>query len=792
MFRKAQIPLAVILGLLICSCRPAERETRIEIQLNSSWMFREVGTNVWFPAQVPGTVASDIDKNNKRTKEFVYHLSDIPRSAWEYRTTFDVAQEMMDQDVIQLYFKGIDSHANVYLNDSLLFRANDKYRTWLVSCKEGLKAKGNVLSVIFQHHSGRKRDSSKNTVVENIINDEPAKTFTNIGICKPVYLQAWSAAKISGIYLRPDSITPKRAVYTADISVLSIENQSVTLEVMVNNKLTSVPVNIKLTKGSNNYHSRIVIDKPKFWWANGSGNPNVYMITVRLKRDHETICEVHQRLGVRTMEITTPSSSPNNGYYLKLNGVPVFAKGAVYSSCYQLGNEEERQKQLIESARLSNFNILRVKTYEDDSFYDLCDENGIMVWQDFPVRHIKTEKDSSCSEKLKQEVVENIKRLRNHACIAFIWGSPQGAIASDKGTFEPFQHKFFNEILPIMLKEQGCLIAYISETQLADVKQPINLEAGNGRVIGNMMTDYGIPSFGFNNNSKASSNPVVGTQQFTDGNSVKSDKSLGDAEAYMQQNFQKPKDAESQTYITWITQAEMLKSSIDNHRLQVATCMGSIYQQLNDCKGGLSFSTIDSSGKWKPAQYTIQDAFSHIHVIPQRNKGLVNIYVVSDALKDLDAFLLVKLIDFYGNDLFVRQIPIDIKANSSTFLFSVREAELLKNADKASCCLVVQVNQATKTLSQNTLYFTALKNLFQPRYTVSFDVNDAVKGYNLILRSSVLVKNLVISTGVKDCWFSDNNIDLLPGKRTKINVRYQGTKTELLKDLRFKSLADIK
>jgi len=241
-----------------------------------------------------------------------------------------------------------------------------------------------------------------------------------------------------------------------------------------------------------------------------------------------------------------------------------------------------------------------------------------------------------------------------------------------------------------------------------------------------------------------------------------------------------------------LAQSEIMKNVIENNRLHMAQCMGSIFEQMNDNQSGMSISTVDSLGNWKPAQYAVKDAFSHILVVPVREKNVINIYAISDAIKNLDAILLVRLIDFNGNDKYVRQIPVEIEANASGVLMSLKEFEILKNISKSQCCLVVQLNQATKTISQNILYFTDLKNLQLTKSSISLDINEAVKGYNIILKSPVLVKNLFIQTLSKECLFSDNNFDLLPGRRTKVNVRYNGTKAQLLKDIHIRSLVDLK
>jgi len=792
-----RILLLLTSGLLFFSCRHADRETKIEIQLNTAWELREVGSNLWLPAHVPGMVSQDIEEYKKHEKAHKYNFKSILKADWEYRTTFDVTQVVLDQDVIELCFKGLETYADVYLNDSLLLKADNKFRSWVASCKPVMKLKDNKLTLYFHHKLKRKKDSllhhnflatnPKFLFKDELNKDKDCKHSLSIGVLKPILLRAWSTAKIDELYLKPDSITQKRAVYSINVSLLSIANQYVSLECLVNNKSVRLPINVKLKKGNNNYSTRIVIERPRFWWTNGLGSPNLYNLTVRVRREQEIISEIHQRFGVRTIELVKQSSSPDKTCYFKLNGVPVFIKGATYISDCQNSDLEETQEQTIESARISNFNMLWLKeTYEVDRFYDLCDEKGILVWQDFMANSLNLNNDSTYEEIFRQEAIENMKRLRNHPCIA-LWCGNDMPIADETGNSivkeYPYGQQLFQEALPKLVKQYSFPIPYLNTSSYI-VKPPSGVNLFKGQMIGNLAKGYGVPSQGILNKSNALSD-----NDFSRFNSEEEQKSLS---AYMQNNFNEARDVESKAYISWIAQSEILKSTIENHRINMPKCMGTLYEQLNDCHGNCSLSSIDSSAQWKPAQYAICEAFSHVLVVPVRERNMVNIYVASDALKDLDAILLTKLIDFYGNDIFVKQVPIDIKANKSGILLSVNEKELLKKADITKCCLVVQINQASKTLSHNILYFTELKNLFQPKPAIDFDINEAVTGYNLILRSSVLVKNLVIKTSLKNCWFSDNNFDLLPGKRTKVNIRYNGTKAELEKSIRFISIADIK
>jgi beta-mannosidase len=260
----------------------------------------------------------------------------------------------------------------------------------------------------------------------------------------------------------------------------------------------------------------------------------------------------------------------------------------------------------------------------------------------------------------------------------------------------------------------------------------------------------------------------------------------------LQNNFKLPVNKEVAKYLYQIAQAEILKKIIETKRRCIPDCMGLVYKQINAYSPEDKCSTVDYYGHWKPSQYAVQDAFSHFLVIPVIEKEYVNVYVASDALKNMDAILLAKLIDFNGKGLYVKQIPVRIDANTSKIILSMKLSELLKNADKSNCCLVVQLNQPNLTLSQNILYFTEPKKLLLSPANIDVNINEAIKGYNLIFRSSRLAKNVFLRTDSINCWFSDNNFDLLPGKRTKISVRYDGAKKQLMRDLKIRSLGDLK
>ena len=236
--------------------------------------------------------------------------------------------------------------------------------------------------------------------------------------------------QISDLYIHPNQITKKNAEYFADFVISSSKDQYATIELLVNNKLVHLPKTILLKKGQNQQQIIFSIEDPKLWWTNGLGHPYLYNFSLRVKKEQIIIHEWHQRLGIRTIELVHKPDSSGNDLYFKLNGIPIFIKGTNYypSNILSANSTPEIYQHVIEDARIANINMIRVRggsVYEDDLFYDLCDEKGILVWQDFMLTGAMLYNDGKNIENIRQIIVANVKRLRNHACLS-LWCGKNG------------------------------------------------------------------------------------------------------------------------------------------------------------------------------------------------------------------------------------------------------------------------------------------------------------------------------------------------------------------------------
>jgi beta-mannosidase len=259
---------------------------------------------------------------------------------------------------------------------------------------------------------------------------------------------------------------------------------------------------------------------------------------------------------------------------------------------------------------------------------------------------------------------------------------------------------------------------------------------------------------------------------------------------YIQMYYNDPSDFESFVYLSQVVQADALKAAIEAHRLYKPQCMGSLYLQLNDCWPTISWSTIDYFGRWKPAHYTVRKSFTNVLIIPQHSAGSLKVFAVNDSLSSLEAELRLKVIDFDGKQLWNETDTVLLKPDTVQMLWQAREDKVCPAMLKSKVFMLAQLWIKGKVLSENLLYFTDPKYLDLPVPDISYKINGKLDHYELIMVTNKFAKNVVLDTFEKDARFSNNNFDLLPGRKLRISVNYPGTPEELQNDLKIYTLAN--
>ncbi len=452
--------LFVFLAVLVfLSCKD-KKDNLVIKEINTNWTFQEInGTNSG-TAKVPGTIHTDLI-DNKLIEDPFYRTNEkkiqwIDKKDWEYKTTFKVAPEMHQKKNIVLNFDGLDTYADVYLNDTLILQANNMFRSWEVDVKKFVKQGDNQLKVIL--HSPIKKglalleaspygfpanmDQSEN----GEIGDKKISMFTRkagyhygwdwgprlvtSGIWKPITLKAWDVLRITDVFIKQPNITKEEAKIEFEVSVNVDENFLGKINILNTETQTVykfIPVNF--SSKEDKIAIPISIKKPKLWWSKGLGDPNMYHFTVQIVNEDDTeISRKEISTGLRSIKLIRKKDTVGESFLFEINGIPTFIKGANYipndSFLTRVSNED--YEKVIKDAVDANMNMLRVwggGIYENDYFYELADKNGLLIWQDFMFACAMYPGDKAFLENIKQEAIDNVVRLRNHPSIALWCGN---------------------------------------------------------------------------------------------------------------------------------------------------------------------------------------------------------------------------------------------------------------------------------------------------------------------------------------------------------------------------------
>jgi beta-mannosidase len=848
---------AVAFTLFLWSCGKTDSNLVIQKEINKNWQFSHAGKNEWLPAKVPGTVHTDLLANGKIEDPF-YRLNEhdlqwIDKVDWEYKTTFSVDNNILKKDVIELDFKGLDTYAEVSLNGKQILKADNMFREWTVDVKAVLIEGENELHVVFRSpitEGIKKYDAqgyinpvSNNDLAEigqvegnKLVSIYTRKAgyhfgwdwgprFVTSGIWRPVTLKAWNNAKIENLQIVQKSVTEDKATFTAVFEIEAVSEGKANLSVTNDGNVLANAV-VELKKGVDKYSFDFEIANPKLWWTNGLGEPHLYNISGELEIGGGKVSE-ETRIGIRTLELVREKDASGTSFYFKLNGHPVFMKGANYipNDVFLPRVTEENYRKVVETAKISNNNMLRVwggGVYEEDIFYNLCDEAGILVWQDFMFACAMFPGDEAFLENVKKEAIDNVKRLRNHPSIGLWcgnneilaawkgWGWEQKEEAKNKENANKIWKAYediFHKVLPEVVTEFDSQRSYWSSSPSSGTGIPADLVNGDEHYWGvwwgkepfknyathlpRFMSEYGFQSFpeiatvrkyALPEDYDIFSEVIKSHQRSTIGN--------GTIEYYMLQEYKKPKDFESFLYVNHVLQAEGIKFGLEGHRRAMPFCMGSLYWQINDVWPVASWSSTDYYQKWKALQYYVKKGFEPVLVSPFTNGDTLKVDVINDRLTDINATLKLKMIDFDGKVLWEKSSEITIPANANTNYFEVDKSEFLKeNGNQpANSVLVCELVEKGMIISKNSFYFKPFKELKVTKPEVMWQVAKAGEGFDITMKTDKLAKNVYLQIGDEEGFFSDNYFDMLPGEMVIIQLKTSISEEKLKEVLTVRTL----
>ncbi len=790
----------------------------------TNWTFRQQGKGEWLEVNIPGSVHTDLWKHRKTADPF-YRLNEkdqqwIERKDWEYETYFEVKKEWLNKDRASLIFEGIDTFATITLNGKKILETRNMFHPWRIEVKNMLKAKENHLHVYFHspyHFAEPEFDAYPYQLPAN--NDEGEKRVSPFvrkapyqfgwdwgprlltsGFWQDVFIEFSDTAKINDIHFTQKKLTDKHAVIEIKVELEAFAAFEGELQIDVENE-QNLTKQVKVKPGKSTQKFCLEIGNPKRWWTHDLGTPFLYVFQIKLLKNNKLIDSKQQKTGLRTIELVRDKDEKGESFYFKLNGKPVYMRGANIIPIDYFPHRVTNQKyhDLIDQAKKVNMNMLRAwggAYYEKDIFYDLCDENGILVWQDFMFACGMYPSHDDYLENIKNEIEYNIKRLRNHACLALwcgnnevlegfhTWGWKDDLGEHTTDAYESYK-KVFYDFIPETVNKLDPSRHYWPSSPTSDWDAIPNLKSGDlhyweiikgdkeiseyTRNIGRFMSEYGFKCYPEMRTLKTytteedrlniRSETMEEHQGWPNGADL--------IENNLKRELPQHKNYDAFLFYSQILQAKAISTAITAHRLAKPYCMGTLYWQLNDVWPCASWSSVDYFGRWKALHYELKRLFSPIFIAAKIDKKQIEFRVINDLYRSFKAQIVIRLRNFSGLSLLNHEFLTTVYENSNQQVFSDSIKNLVDNIVKDEVFVQAEIWENGKLLSQEIAFLVKEKHLKLPDSKIQQHINIKKNKIEIELQARAFTPWVYLDFSECEGFFSDNYFHLLPGK-TKI------------------------
>jgi beta-mannosidase len=792
---------------------------------SENWQFKNSKDQNWLPAKVPGTVHLDLmdnkvipdpfkDENEKKVQW-------IENEDWDYQTQFLVSSQELKNDNIDLVFNGLDTFSEIYLNGKLLKKTDNMFRKWNIPVKQFLKSGTNTLQIKFQSAVNTGKELAKK--VPFTMPESPRSfvrkaqyqfgwdwgpRLVTAGIWKDVALEFWNNAKIITVK-DIQSNSEKASDLHFEVEIYAQNAGDYTLD------LNKIHKKIALKKGINTISVPYETKGMKLWQPNGRGEANLYDFKIKLSKDLNNIDVKDIRIGLRTVELIQEKDKKGKSFYFKVNGNPLYIKGTnwIPGDSFSPRMTKEKYQKLIKDTKDANMNMIRIwggGIYEDDEFYKACDENGILVWQDFMFAGSFYPADEAFLNNVKEEVKDQVNRLQNHPSIALWcgnneideaivnWGYQKQFNYSKNDSLQVWKDykKLFHDVIPNALAENlksdkniywpsSPSIGWGHRESLTEGdshywgvwwgEQPFEIY---NEKVGRFMSEYGFqgtPSLEATK-SMFSGIPDLNLQNATIRAHEKHARGWDIINEYLKRDYKIPTDFVQYNYVSQLLQARGMQIAIEAHRRAKPYNMGTLYWQLNDCWPVVSWSSIDYLGNWKAFHYQAKRSFEPVLVsIAETNKSY-DVYLISDLIKEMKVDTKFELIDFKGKTLWEANQLHVVNADVSKKIRSINKSELAQfNLSEA----VLKISSEKDATFQKLFFFNKPKDLKLSKPNIKIR---KISPTEIEISTDVLAKDIYL---IGDTHFSDNFFDLLPGTSKRIAL------SKPLENVKVMSLWDV-
>jgi len=820
-----------------------------QLSLNGEWILKQTGADWEIKASVPGSVLADLLDAQKiedpfwRTNE--YAARDLFLNDYSYERCFEVSEGILKSDQVELVCHGLDTLADIYLNDQLLASVNDMHRTYHFSLQKLLLKGENSIKVYF--HSPVKFVNQEDET-NDITYASTGSMHGNAALRKPHYMFGWDwgpQLPDAGIWrdieiqYADDAIISDTRIHqqhengnvsvTADVSIARFHDSPLTVECALlspDGIIQTQTANIE-----NRSKFEFAVENPKLWWPNGYGEQPLYTVKIRLLKGHTELDTKSCNIGLRTLTVSTDKDQWGSEFAFTINGVKIFAMGANYipqDNILRHINQENTERLIHDSAR-ANFNCIRVwggGYYPDDYFFDLCDRYGLIIWHDLMFACNVYNLNDDFEQNIIQETIDNVTRIRHHACLGLWCGNNEmewgwrdwARLDTHRSKYKADYIKIFEMILPrtVQQVDDATFYWFSSPSSGGSFDDPNDFNRGDNHYWEvwhsnkpfteyrdfhfRFCSEFGFQSFPHNKTIKSfclpeDENIFSEVMESHQKNGLANSKIF----SYISGYFKYPSNLENIAYISQILQLKAIQYGVEHWRRNRGRCMGSLYWQLNDCWPVASWSSIDYCGRWKALHYGAKRFYQLFMASACEETELsskISYYVHNDCLTAKIAQLRVKLITADFKVLFDDTRDVSIEALTVQKTYETDFSPLIDQAQRKKVFAQYELIENGLVISEGISLFVKPKQFELPVTKFDVSIQEQEDRYILEIQSDAFAYYVELSFAVADCVFSDNYFDITSPEKKKITMlksdfTHQEWSTEqILADLNIKSVVD--
>ena len=762
------LPILLLLAAL-AGCQTVEKPNVVVQSLDQGWTLTGDTLSINMQVDVPSVVQQSLCENGLISHPYLGAVENdllwISEHPWDYTLRFDANKELFEKENIELTFEGLDTYAEVSLNGYELFSADNQFREWKADAKPFLKEKDNLLEVHFIRY-----DSTQLALYEQHQPKLPEKyavsrkapyqhgwdwapRYKNVGIWKPVKLMGWNEAKldyayISTCYADSDSAwlwlrygidnRMDEAEFQVELSMSSHQDESFFLN---HERTLSFPAK-PLKTGTHQISLIVPMRNPQLWWPNEMGEQPLYDFEVVLKKDNRVLDSKKFKSGIRTFEMVDEPDSIGRAFYFKVNGVPMYAKGANYvpEEMIETWINADNTLRLLRQAKDAHFNMLRVwggGIYPSDDFFNICDSLGILVWQDFMYAGTMYPYDEAFLENARIEAEEQVRRLASHPSLAlwcggneisegyYNWGWQKSLNWSeeDDKAIKAGYDQLFETILPDAVALCDGTRPYWPSSPSKGWGRPESLTEGDVHYwgvwwgeqpyemyrekVGRFNSEYGYQSYpDYSTLQKIAQGEDLNKDAEVIAAHQKHARGTRQIDDFIQRYYPdvQPKDFEEYVHLSQLSQAYGMEVAIEAHRTAKPYNMGTLYWQLNDAWPVTSWSSIDYYGNPKVFHERLKTLYAPVLLsIDRKDYG---VFVTSDLMRNINGTLSIAVCDLEDHPLLEKKVEVKMEANENRKFVVEGLGEYLLNADLQKVYVKLELTEGeTLTAERKCCFF---------------------------------------------------------------------------------------